>query len=49
MPKSGKLRQFSPLLCFYFIVFTDSIYLLFGGFDNGQLSEKSGDLPRIKL
>ncbi len=43
MPKSGKLRQFSPLLCFYFIVFTDSIYLLFGGFDNGQLSEKSGD------
>ena len=43
--KSSVIEKIKPYstLCFYFIVFTDSIYLLFSGFDNGgQLSEKSG-------
>lgn len=38
-----KIRSYSLLLCFYFIVFTNSVYLLFSGFDNGQLAQKSGE------
>jgi exopolysaccharide production protein ExoQ len=37
------IRLFSPLLCFYFVIFTQSVYLLFSGLDSGRLSQRSGD------
>jgi exopolysaccharide production protein ExoQ len=37
------IRLFSPVLCFYFVLFTQSVYLLFAGFDSGMLSQRSGD------
>jgi exopolysaccharide production protein ExoQ len=41
--RRANIGPFSPSLCFYFIIFTQSVYLLFSGFDSGQLSQRSGD------
>jgi len=35
----------SPWLMLYFVVFSGSVYLLFGSFAYGELSEKSGNSP----
>ncbi|MFT4115677.1 O-antigen ligase family protein [Bradyrhizobium sp.] len=45
-PQRGMMRfKYSLPLVFYFVVFSGSIYLLFGTFDEGELSEKSGGSP----
>jgi exopolysaccharide production protein ExoQ len=41
----AKRRTRSLALYLYIVVFSGSIYLLFGTFDDGSLSQKSGDSP----
>jgi exopolysaccharide production protein ExoQ len=42
---SARPRGLSPALILYTVVFSGSIYLLFGTFDEGSLSQKAGDSP----
>lgn len=43
--RGAKRQKLSLALSLYFIVFSGSIYLLFGTFEDGLLSGKSGDSP----
>lgn len=43
--RRAKRQKLSLALSLYFIVFSGSIYLLFGTFDEGSLAQKSGESP----